>query len=154
MVACRNAPDGLDERGPRLSLLCEHAPAFGCDFVEAAAPLAGLLDPAALDPSTLLEAVEQRVKRIDVERQLAAGSRVDQLAQFVAVTGPRVEQRENQQLRRSFLQLAVERAGVDICHRQTVYKQTFARQPGFAPPCHDSAFPSACATIDRLMERR
>jgi hypothetical protein len=45
-----------------------------------------------------------------VKRQLAARPRVDQLAQLVAVARPRVEQRQDEQLRGSPLQLAVERA--------------------------------------------
>jgi len=40
------------------------------------------------------------------------------------VTGPRVEQREDQQFRRSPFELTVERAGVDICHEQIVCRQT------------------------------
>jgi hypothetical protein len=98
MFPSRDAPHGLHEGGPRLSLLDKHAPPFSRDLVEPAAPLAGLFDPDPLDPSTLLEAIEQRIQGIDVERELTAGSGMDQLAQFVAVPGSRVQQREDQQL--------------------------------------------------------
>src|SRR3989442_14096004 len=112
MFDSRDAPHGLHECGPRLSLLCKHASPFSRDLVEPATPLGGLFDPGALDPSTLLEAIEQGIERIDVERQLASGSRLDQPAQVVTMPGPRVEQREDEQLRGSLLQLAVECAGV------------------------------------------
>jgi hypothetical protein len=49
--------------------------------------------------------------------------RVEQLAQPVAVPGPRVEERKDEQLGESPLQLAVERAGVDACHEQIVCRQ-------------------------------
>jgi hypothetical protein len=97
-VPC-DALHSLYECGPRLSLLREHASAFSGDLVETATPLGGLFDPGALDPFTFLEAIQQGIERIDVKRKLAAGPRVDQLAQFVPVSRPRVEQRQNEQLR-------------------------------------------------------
>src|SRR3989442_3261440 len=111
MFDSRDAPHGLHECGPRLSLLCKHASPFSRDLVEPATPLGGLFDPGAPDPSTLLEAIEQRIERIDVERQLAAGPRVDQLTQFVAMAGPRVEHPEGEPLRGTLLSLAVDNAG-------------------------------------------
>src|SRR6185503_16680769 len=75
----RDPPHGFHELGPRLSRLREHAPALRRDLVEPAAPLAGLLDPGALDPPTFFEAIEQRIEGVDVELQLAAGPGVDQL---------------------------------------------------------------------------
>ena len=51
------------------------------------------------------------------------------LLELVAVPGARVEQRQDQQLRRSALQLAVERAGVHICHEQIVCGQTSDVKP-------------------------
>ena len=65
-----------------------------------------------------------------MERQLATGPRVDQLTQFVAVSGPRVEQREDEQLRGALLQLTVECPRVDICHRQIVCRQISRVNPG------------------------
>src|ERR1700730_15710263 len=114
MFVSRDPPHGVDKGGPRLWLLSKHAPPFSRDLVEPAAPLVGLLDPGAPDPSPLLEAIEQRIEGIDVERQVAARPCVDQLAQLVAVPGPGVEEREDEQLRRSAFQLAIERARVDI----------------------------------------
>jgi hypothetical protein len=90
-VSC-DALHSVYECGPSLALLSQHAPALGRDFVEAAASLVGLFDPGTLDPTTLLEAIEQGVEGIDVKRDLAAGARVDQFTQLIAVAGSRVEQ--------------------------------------------------------------
>src|SRR5262249_38875607 len=92
MFASRHAANSFDERVPRLSLQRENAPSVGSHPVEASTPLPGLLDPRALDPAALLESIEERIEGIDVERKLAAGPRVNQLAELVAVAGPRVEQ--------------------------------------------------------------
>src|SRR5687768_12529525 len=128
MFASRDAADGLDECLPRLQLLGEHAATLGGDLVEASAPFVGLFDPGAPDPATLLQAIEQWIQGIDVERQLSVGSRVDQLAELVAVPGARLEQREDQQLRGSSLQLTVERPRVYTCHRQIVCRQVSRSQ--------------------------
>jgi hypothetical protein len=96
MFVYQDALNSVYERRPGLPLLSEHAPTLRRDFVEAAASLVGLLDPIALDPSTLLEAIQQRIERINVKRYLAAGSRVDQLVQFIAVARSRVEQRKDE----------------------------------------------------------
>src|SRR5262245_5710326 len=80
----------LDERLPCLDLRREHAVTVGRELVEPAAPLAGLLDPGPLDPTSLLEPIQQRVQRIDVERQEPARADVDQLAELVTVTGLRL----------------------------------------------------------------
>src|SRR5688572_6806027 len=113
----RDGSNGFDEGSPGLPLLRQHPSPFGRDPVEAPAAFGRLFDPAALDPATLLEAIEQGIQGIDVERQLPTRPYVDQLAQLVAVPGPRLEQRQDEQLRGPALQLAVERARVDICHR-------------------------------------
>src|SRR5512134_833021 len=87
MFRSRDPAYGLDERLPCFDLSSEHTVTLGRNFVEAAPPLAGLLDPGSLDPATLLEPIEQRVQRIDVERQERARADVDQLAELVAVAG-------------------------------------------------------------------
>jgi hypothetical protein len=111
------------ERRPGLALLSEHAPALRRDFVEATASLFRLFNPGPLDPSTLLEAIQQWIEGIEVKRDLAAGARVDQFTQLISVAGPRVEQRKDEQLRGPPLQLTIERSGVTICHEQIVYRQ-------------------------------
>src|SRR4030095_6406606 len=95
MFASRHAAHRLYESVPSLARLGEHALPLGRYLVEPAAPFIRLLDPRPLDPSPLLETVQQWIERIDVERQLASRTRVDQLAQLVAVPRPHLEQREN-----------------------------------------------------------
>jgi len=107
MFASYNAPHSLDKRCPRLPLLSKHASAFSRHLVEPAAPLVRLLDPRAPDPSALLEAIEQRIQGIDMERELTGGPRVDQLAQFVSVSWAWIEQREDEQFGRTPFQLTV-----------------------------------------------
>src|SRR6185369_8045048 len=85
----------------------EYFSAFTRQLVVTAAALTGLLDPSALDPSALLEPVQQRIKRRDVESKHAVRASLDQLADFVAVPGPDFNQRQDQQLSAALLQLAV-----------------------------------------------
>src|SRR5262245_31427223 len=113
MFAAGDSRHRLHECRPGLSLLRQDAPPFGRQLVETAAPFVRLLDPRPFDPAALLEAVEQRIQGIDVELQGAARPRLDQLAQVVAMPGARIEQRQNEQLCGSALELAVKRAGVD-----------------------------------------
>jgi hypothetical protein len=114
MFASRDAPHSFDERSPRLLLLGKDTSPFSRNAVEASAPFAWLFDPGALNPSTLFEAVEQGIEGIDVERELATGPCVDQLAQLITVPAPGVEQGKDEQLGGSSFQFAVERTRVDI----------------------------------------
>src|SRR5688572_20593880 len=109
----RHASYRLDECRPGLPLLGEEALSLRRQLVEPAAAFVGLLDPGALDPAALFEAIEQGVEGVDVELQLTARPGLDQLAQVVAVPRARVEQREDEQLRRSAFQFTVERPRVD-----------------------------------------
>src|SRR5687767_4208363 len=84
--------NGVYERRPGLALLSQHEPPLRRDVVEAAASLFRLFDPGPLDPSTLLEPIQQWIERIEVKRDLAAGARVDQFTQLIAVAWSRVEQ--------------------------------------------------------------
>src|SRR5262245_33260316 len=77
----------LDERLPCLDLRLEHAVTVGRELVEPPAPFARLLDPGSLDPTSFLEPIEERIQRIDVERQQPAGAVVDQLAEVVTMAG-------------------------------------------------------------------
>src|SRR5215208_1701735 len=67
MFGLQDAVDASHELAPGAALHVEPLLALGGDPVVAAAALAGLLDPAAEDPAALLEAVEQRVERGDLE---------------------------------------------------------------------------------------
>src|SRR5262249_37153405 len=93
-----DAGDGGHERLPGAAVAGEDLLSLGGELVEAAAPLARLLDPLSLQPAALLQAVEERVQRRDVELHHAAGQGVDEPRQLVAVTRPRLEQREDHEL--------------------------------------------------------
>src|SRR5688572_13110365 len=81
-----------DELFPAAALAGEHAAAGGRDAVEAAAPLARLLDPAPLNQLPALEAIEHGIERGDVELEHALRSLFDQLADLVAVPGAVLDQ--------------------------------------------------------------
>src|SRR5687768_6030952 len=109
MVERGDAVDGGDEIAPAAALGSEHPPSLCGEAVEAAPALARFLDPGAANPAALLEPVEERVEGGDVELQRAARARLDQLADLVAVPRASVGQRQDQELRAPFLELAVER---------------------------------------------
>ncbi|MCK7524171.1 MAG: hypothetical protein MZV64_44335 [Ignavibacteriales bacterium] len=91
---------------PRL----ERPPALGGQRVEAAAAVAGPLDPAALDPGTVLHPVEGRVERRDRQVDQPARFQPDRLADLVAVERSVVERREDQELDAAALQVGIEHA--------------------------------------------
>src|SRR5262245_49783341 len=95
MIAPRDEPHGVDEGLPRLSLPGEHATTFRRQLIEAAPALAGLLDPLALEPSALLEAVEEWIQGREVEFQLSGRACLDQLAELVAVPGAPLDDRQD-----------------------------------------------------------
>src|SRR3954453_9194412 len=103
-----------DEPRPVGALLGEHLPAGLGDAVVAAAALAGLLDPAALDPAAVLEPVEGRVEGGEREAQPAIGPLLDQLRDLVPVVALVFDNREDDQLGAAllrFLECARRHAG-------------------------------------------
>src|SRR5262245_35389351 len=95
MAGLRDAVDGGDEPTPAAALLREHASSLSCETVITAPALTFLLDPLTDDPSAALEAVEQWIERRDLETDGAVGALLDHLADLVAVSRPRLEQRQN-----------------------------------------------------------
>src|SRR5262245_12917018 len=87
MFPSRDEAYGLDEVVPGSALSGQYALTGRCQAIEAAPSLARLLDPRPLDPAALLEAIEQRIERVEVEHQPPARLRLDQLGQFIAVSG-------------------------------------------------------------------
>src|SRR5687768_1997127 len=120
MFASRHLSNRFNELIPSLPLSQQHTLTGGRQPIETAPALAGLLDPCALNPPALLEAVEQWIERIEVEHQPAAGLHLDQLAEFVAMPGSGLQHRQQEQFGGSLLQLAVECRQVYICHRQII----------------------------------
>ena len=95
---CRTRGDGLRlDPGDAVDRWGEHLPAAALDGkhftalrrqpIKPASPLARAFCPAAFNPATLFEAVEQGIERRDRELQRAAGTLLDELADVVAVPG-------------------------------------------------------------------
>src|SRR5687767_9579090 len=108
MLDPRHAIDRLREVLPDRSLPLEHAAAARRQTVITAPPLTGLLHPAAFDHALRFEAIERRIERGDVKGDGAVGSLVDQLADFIAMTLALFEQRQDQQLGTTALQLPLQ----------------------------------------------
>src|SRR6187549_286928 len=119
----RDAGDRLHEVPPVVALRREHLPSLPGEPVETPPAGARLLDPPALEPAALLEAVEERVEGSDVEAEAALGAVLDELADLVPVARARLEEGEDEQLRRALLELAVEHASQDIRHSHICYAQ-------------------------------
>lgn len=109
-----HALQGLEEGAPDAALLGKHASPGGRETVVPAAPLARLFQPAADDEPAFLEAVERRVERRNVERQGSGRALLDELAQFVAVPGPLLHERQDEQFGASLL-------GFTIKHGTYIY---------------------------------
>src|SRR5690606_26768219 len=109
MGGLRDEAHRVDEARPGFALAREYAATFRGQRIEAAAPLAGLLDPAALQPAALLQPIQQRVQRSDVKADAARGAVLDQLADLVAVSCACLDDRKDDQLRRALLAFAIQR---------------------------------------------
>src|SRR5215813_7008805 len=95
MFGSGDAIDGSHKRLPGAALRRQHLFAFGRQFVITPPPLTGLLHPSPFDPSTLLQPIQKRIERSDVESQLALRPRLDQFADVIAVPLPYFEKRED-----------------------------------------------------------
>src|SRR5215217_1712366 len=73
-----------NEVGPVFALPRKRRPAQWRDAVVAAPALAGFLDPAALQPPSLLEAVQRGIQGREREAEPSASPLVDQLRNLVA----------------------------------------------------------------------
>ena len=100
----RDLVERLDEFAPDAAPRAEHLAAARGEPVEAAAPLAGLFDPAARHPALFFELVREGIERGRLEAQLAAGSRLDDLRQLIPMAIGPVEDRQHQELGAAFLQ--------------------------------------------------
>src|SRR5262245_59662208 len=101
----RDPADRVGELAPGVALRLQHLLSGRRQPVVAAAALTRPLDPAALDPAALLEAIQQRIQRRDAELQHTARARFDQLAEVVAVARLILDERQDEQLGASLLQL-------------------------------------------------
>ena len=69
-----------------------------------------------MNPPAFLEAIQERVERCDAEGEDAAGPRFDQLAELVAMARLRLDEREDQQFRAAFLELAIVHRSLHMSH--------------------------------------
>src|SRR5262245_37447042 len=122
MFHSSDAADREDEFAPRVTLRRQDVGADRRQPVIAAPPLPGFLDPPPQDPAALLEAIEQGIERGDAEFQDAARSRLDELAEVVAVTRLILEQRQDQELGAAVLELAIEHAVYHVLHSDILRK--------------------------------
>ena len=76
-----------------------------------------MLHPAPFDQSFFLEPAQNRIQRTDPELQPAAGSTLDQLSDFVAVTVSFFEQRKNEKLGTSLFEFAAKNGSETILVR-------------------------------------
>src|SRR5689334_14542473 len=142
MVDSRDPADRLGERTPRAALRFEDLRSRCGQGVVAAAALPGLLDPASLDPAAFLEAIQQRIERCHAELEDAVGLGLDQLAQVVAVARLVLEQREDEELGASLLQLAIESRRLVMLHSNISYEGICGMSTPH-PPASDQARPYA-----------
>src|SRR4030081_3819413 len=73
MFHSRNATNRSNKRFPFLALLRQNPTPLSGEAVIAPAPLIGFFYPPPLNPASLFEPVQQRVKRGDVEMEFATG---------------------------------------------------------------------------------
>src|ERR1700733_4633697 len=86
MFSSCDSIDRVDKFGPRTALLLQYCLALCGQLVISAPALAGLLHPSAGDEAAFLQAIKQRVKRGNIERERAFRALLDQLADLIAVT--------------------------------------------------------------------
>src|SRR5262245_9442232 len=110
MLDSREVANEREELPPLFALRGEDLAAGRRDLVVAAPALSGFFDPTALDPFALFQLVERGVERREVERQRAAGSRLDELRELVAMARLVLEKGEDDELGGALLRLA-DRAG-------------------------------------------
>src|SRR5688500_4230264 len=77
MVDSRDETHGVDEGLPSVALASEDAAALGCQAVEPSPALSSFLHPSPLQPPTLFEPIQERIKRRDMELQLTGRARLD-----------------------------------------------------------------------------
>src|SRR5262249_47027426 len=108
MLTSRDAAHRSDEALPGGSLIGEHSAALRRQPIEPSPAFAGAFDPPTLNPAAPFQAIQQRVQRGDLEANSALGSLFDELAELIAVPGPVLDQREDEQLGASLLQFTIE----------------------------------------------
>jgi len=83
---------------PAAKLRSENSAAVPREPIIPAATLAAFFDPAPLYPAAPFEAVQEWVERSHMEANRSARALLNELADFIAVTRSRLNERENQHL--------------------------------------------------------
>src|SRR5438045_6702243 len=100
-----DSTDCFHELEPAVALAGQHLFAGRGEAIITPPPLPGFFHPAAANPSSFLEPVEQGIKRSDIKPQRTAGAQLDQLTNVVSMPRPILDQRKNEQFRAALLQL-------------------------------------------------
>src|SRR5688572_822132 len=149
MVDSRDETHGLDKVFPSVALAREHAAPFSRQTIETAPSLTGLLHPSALQPAAFFQAIQKRIERRHMEFELSARARFDELADFVSMTRARFDDRQDDELGGTLLQLAIEHARVYRCHSHICY-----RQAGTAGKCFKRRAGLSCGRAHESPPRR
>src|SRR5688572_12137844 len=99
MLNSGDLADRADELAPAIPLRLQRLPASRSQAIITPAALAGFFDPAASNPAAFFEAIKKRVKRSDIEMQNATGAHLDELADFITVPRPVLDQGKDQKFR-------------------------------------------------------
>jgi len=97
---------------PCAALLDQDLMSGGCDLIETAAPLSGLLNPATLDQRAFFEAVKKRVERGNVKLEHAVRAGFDELGNLVPMASAFFDERENEHLSAAALQLPIQHSNL------------------------------------------
>src|SRR5262245_10276647 len=117
MASSDNLINGGDVGLPRVAFALQKGAALGGELVVAPPRASTRLHPATFDQTFFLQPAEHRIQRANPELQPSAGSSLDQLSDFVAVTVSFFEQRQNEKLRTSLFEFAAEHRGDTILVR-------------------------------------
>src|SRR5262245_41415787 len=101
------AGDRLRKLLPLLPLLGENLAAFHGQPIVTPSSLSRLLDPAALDPPAFFKPVQQVIQRRHVKSQRAARAALDELRDFVTVSGLIFDEGEDEHLATAFFPLTI-----------------------------------------------
>ena len=114
MANASHLVERLEKVSPHPAALSQDTPAGEGQTVEPSPTLPGLFDPAALDPSTFFQFVEQGIERGRLKLQPAVRPAFDKLSNFVSVTLRTFQDSQNQELGAALLEGA--RGHVSWCH--------------------------------------
>src|SRR5213078_4368426 len=103
-----DSTDCFHELEPPVALAGEHLFAGRGEAIITPPPLPGFFHPAAANPSSFLEPVEQGIKRSDIKPQRTARAQLDQLTNVVSMPRPILDQRKNEQFRAALLQFTIQ----------------------------------------------